>query len=402
MAYRKHVGWLPAFVIVGAAFVLGNGCSSSSSSNKSGPSDSGSGGDTSMQEDTGGGSSSGSSSGGLPGDDASGSGSGGSDASGTCSPGKSSDGSMLYDGTVGKACSSDADCQVNGMACTNVCSTSYYKPGDGVRYPTAVCISLTCDPAPPGDPNGQFIHFCDGPDGDLNTPGVCLPTTSPPKSGMGLCLPQCQYTNDGNAPKGCVGKDACTRYGFGTLSSGAPFGLGICYGGCTQSSDCPAGNECQTDEGICVATVKSRTLPPGAPCTSADADPTSANPNGKGNCNCIYDTVTNEGYCSTYCLTGATSGPGSCPTTDSGATFVCDDNTPSTIMTSSGNTPWGTTMENPGIGGSCFLQCTPSDAGASDAGNGCPYGGAADAGGGGDLCSNATIAGPDCLPGAAF
>jgi hypothetical protein len=29
----------------------------------------------------------------------------------------------------------------------------------------------------------------------------------------------------------------------------------------------------------------------------------------------------------------------------------------------------------------------------------CPYGGAADAGGG-DLCSTSTIAGPDCLPGA--
>ena len=394
---KKHLGWLPAVVLVGAAFVLGNGCSSSSNSGNQGGNDSGSA-DTASQMDTGGGSSSGSSSGGLPGDD-SGSSSGG-EAGGPCSPGKTTDGSMLYDGTVGKQCSSDADCQVNGMACTNVCSTSYYMASSGVRYPTAVCINLSCDPAPAGDPTGQYIHFCDGPDSTLSTPGICIPTTNPPKSGMGLCLPQCEYSNDGKAATGCVGKDVCSPYVFGTLNTGAPIAIGICYGGCTKDSDCPVGNHCQTDTGLCEPQVKSRTLQPGDPCTASDADPSSSNPNGKGNCSCFYDTATNEGYCSTYCISGVTSGPGSCPTTDSGVTFVCDNLTPSSIQTSSGTTPWGTTMQNPGVAGNCLIPCTESDGGAGDAGSMCPYGGEADAGGGGDLCSSGTIAGPDCLPGA--
>ena len=394
---KKQLGWLPAVVLVGAAFVLGSdGCSSSSNPANQGGNDSG-GADTS-QLDTGGASSSGSSSGGLPGDD-SGS-SSGAEAGGPCSPGKTTDGSMLYDGTVGKQCSSDADCQVNGMACTNVCSTSYYMPSSGVRYPTAVCINLSCDPAPPSDPTGQYIHFCDGPDGTLATPGICLPTTSPPKSGMGLCLPQCEYSNDGKAAKGCVGKDVCSPYVFGTLNSGSPVAIGICYGGCTRDVDCPVGQHCQTDTGLCEPQVKSRTLQPGDPCTASDGDPTSNNPNGKGSCSCFYDTATNEGYCSTYCITGVTSGPGSCPTTDSGVTFVCDALTPSVIQTSNGSTPWGTTMQNPGVAGNCLIQCTESDAGAGDAGSMCPYGGAADAGGGGDLCSTVSIAGPDCIPGA--
>jgi hypothetical protein len=398
MAFKKHLGWLPAIVMVGAAFVLGNGCSSSSNSGSPGGNDSGSG-DTGSQADTGGGSGSGSSSGGLPGDD-SGSSSGGGEAGGPCSPGKTTDGSVLYDGTVGKQCTSDSDCQVNGMACTNICSTSYYPAAQGVRYPTAICINLMCDPAPSSDPTGQYIHFCDGPDGQLNTPGICIPTTNPPKPGQGLCLPQCQYSNDGKAPTGCVGKDVCTPYAFGTLSTGTPIAIGICYGGCTKDGDCSVGQHCQTDTGLCEAAVKSRTLQPGDPCTSADADPSGNNPGGKGNCSCFYDTRTNEGYCSTFCITGVTSGPGSCPTTDSGVTFVCDDSTPSQLQTSMGTTPWGTTMENPGIAGNCLIKCTPSDAGAGDAGSMCPYGGAADAGGGGDLCSNSTIAGPDCQPGA--
>ncbi|HEX8790287.1 MAG TPA: hypothetical protein VF765_04995 [Polyangiaceae bacterium] len=402
MAYKKHQGWLPAVVLVGACFVIGNGCSSSSKGSAGpGNTDSGSGGDTGSGDDSGSGSGSGSSSGGLPGDDASGSSSGG-EAGGPCTPGKSTDGSTLYDGTVGKPCTSDSDCQVNGMACTNICSTSYYKPSMGSRYPTAVCINVTCDPAPPSDPTGQYIHFCDGPDNTLATPGICVPTTSPPKSGMGLCLPQCEYSNDGAAAKGCVGKDACTPYAFGTLTSGSPIALGICYGGCTQDTDCPTGNHCQLDTGICVAQTKTRTLQPGDPCTAADADPSTNNPGGKGNCSCVYDTQTLEGYCTTYCITGATSGPGSCPTLDSGVTFTCDNSTPSSITTSSGSTPWGTTAENAGVAGSCYIKCAPSDAGAGDAGGTCPYGGAADGGGGGDLCSSATIAGPDCLPGAAF
>jgi len=395
---KKQLGWLPAVVLVGGAFVTGsNGCSSSSNPGNQGGNDSGSA-DTASQMDTGGGSSSGSSSGGLPGGDDSGSSSGG-EAGGPCSPGKTTDGSMLYDGTVGKQCSSDADCQVNGMACSNVCSTSYYSAAGGFRNPTAVCLGLTCDPAPASDPTGQYIHFCDGPD-TLASPGICLATTSPPKSGMGVCFPQCQYTNDGKAPKGCVGKDACSPYAFGTLSTGSPIAIGICYGGCTQDSDCPVGNHCQKDIGLCEPQVKSRTLQPGDPCTASDADPNANNPNGKGNCSCFYDTATGDGYCSSYCITGVTSGPGACPTTDSGITFVCDNLTPSSLQTSNGTTPWGTTMQNPGIAGNCLIQCTESDAGVGDAGSMCPYGGASDAGGGGDLCSSGTIAGPDCLPGA--
>jgi hypothetical protein len=310
--------------------------------------------------------------------------------------------------TTGKPCMSDSDCQVNGGACINKCSTSIYTT-NGSLYPTPVCLQPTCNPAPSSDPKGQYIHFCDGPDLS-DSPGVCLPLTTPPTANMGICLPQCQYLNNGSAPvnpagqtPACAGKDVCNPFAFGTTNQGEPIAIGYCFGGCTQTSDCPVGNECQVDEGICVKTTTTRTLSVGSACTSADGDPSTSNPNGTGHCSCNYDTQTLEGYCTSFCIVGAAAGtPGGCPISDAGLQFECDDMTPSFLQTSAdGGVAWGTSMENTGMAGECLVKCTPTDAGGTGSA-GCPNGGTADAGGGGDLCSSYYIGGPDCVPGAPY
>ena len=262
------------------------------------------------------------------------------------------------------------------------CTNGLFQAGP--LFPTPVCILTTCNPAPTDganpDPNGDYIHFCDGPD-QSTSPGVCVPSQSNP--GTGICYPACLYADDGKAAAGCTGKDACSPFAFGTDSNGAPIGIGVCFGGCTQDSDCPASADggtthCDTLTALCQNTVTAPTKSVGDSCTKADSTSNA--------CNCEYNTTSGNGYCSTACITGGAA----CPTG-----YSCDAFSPKTLDFGDAGTKPGFAQQNPGLLGTCFATCTPSDAGsdaADDAGgaaSGCPASA---------TCKDTTVAGPNCQP----
>ncbi|MGD0680173.1 MAG: hypothetical protein ABSC94_32725, partial [Polyangiaceae bacterium] len=229
----------------------------------------------------------------------------------------------------------------------------------------AVCVQSSCNPGTDG-----AVHFCDGPD-EPSSPGVCV-QTSP---GVGLCLPECLIPSDGTAPSGCQGLDACVLYSIGTeANSNTVIGLGYCFGGCTKDTDCPTGNVCQTNEGICVSTATAPTKALGAACTSAD-NGTSTTP---ANCNCLFDSTTSVGICSQFCLVGSTAA--ACP-----AGYVCDSSEPTMVLDDADAAIPGFAMQNTGLSGYCLPMCTA-------AGTGCPTTPT------GLTCINADTAGPDCQP----
>jgi hypothetical protein len=248
---------------------------------------------------------------------------------------------LLYDGTTGKMCASDADCIVpNGPGIAR-CSSSVFAPEQ--YYPVPVCILPTCTPV-----SGQQLHFCDGPD-DPSSPGICVPSGG---MGGGTCLPKCTYDKSGGAQKGCVGKDTCWSY-----TTGMQGGVGYCWGGCTSDLDCTNGQKCQTDQGLCVEGVVLPTKMFGTACTKTDQQ--------NGVCNCLYGNG-NTGYCSGFCVVGGAA----CPM---GAT--CD---------AFEYRQYGYATQNPGMAGYCTLACS-----ASDAGPNCPAN---------VSCTNIFAAGPDCIP----
>lgn len=220
--------------------------------------------------------------------------------------------------TTGKACTSDGDCDVKADG-VNLCSNDAFSPND--YWPTPICVGNSCTPAT--DPTK--LAFCDG-----NT-GVCLPQTG----GKGVCFPTCTFSPDsGAAPSGCVGKDTCRFTGYGPDPADPAgkklIGYGICFGGCSADADCPTGNKCQVETGLCKAKTVAYALKPGAPCVAADASSTPPK------CNCIYDASSGgsgTGYCVTSCVVGGSAGcdtgytcsPG-LPTVDSagGALFSKD------------------------------------------------------------------------------
>ncbi|HEX3343692.1 MAG TPA: hypothetical protein VHS09_03925, partial [Polyangiaceae bacterium] len=210
-------------------------------------------------------------------------------------------------------------------------------------YPTAVCILPSCSPV-----SDAAIHYCDGTD-DPSSPGICVPQQT-----GGICLPKCTFDKNGGAAVGCTGKDVCAAY---TTSPGN--GVGYCWGGCTQDLDCPTGQHCQTDQGLCVEGVVPPTKLFGAACTQADTS--------SGACNCLYGGTAQVGYCSSFCVVG---GASTCPT---GA--VCDGLE---------YRQYGFTTSNPGMGGYCAVACSTGDGGAA-----CPPS---------SSCTNVFAAGPDCVP----
>jgi hypothetical protein len=245
---------------------------------------------------------------------------------------------QLYDGVVGKACTTDKDCATANGPNLAVCSNGAFQGEE--FYPTAVCILPSCSPVS----DKQSIHFCDGPD-NPTSPGLCVPS-----GGSSLCVPKCTYDKSGGAPQGCVGKDACNAYPI-TASAG----VGYCFGGCTQDADCQDGQKCQTDRGWCLPGVTPPTKSLGAACTDKD--------NSALVCNCLYGTA-NTGYCSEHCTIGGAA----CP-----SGYTCDSL--ELRLT-------GYTTPNVGMAGYCTIDCA-ADAGA------CPSTA---------TCTNAFASGPDCIP----
>lgn len=251
-------------------------------------------------------------------------------------------GSKLYDGTTGQPCTVDSDCQPAGGPGIARCSSTVFAPND--LYPTPVCILPGCS-----TPSGTTIHFCDGPD-DPSSPGICDSSVT----GTGLCLPKCAYDNTGDRPTGCQGKDTCF-----TLSEAPESGVGYCWAACAANTDCQTGQKCETNFGLCVATVMPPTKKFGAACTSADSS--------SGACLCFAGS--GAGYCSNVCTVGGAA----CP---DGAT--CD------AVLSLGA---GYTQQNVGMGGFCVLTCGAD--GGTEGGASCPTG---------IPCVTYDVAGPDCLP----
>jgi hypothetical protein len=244
-----------------------------------------------------------------------------------------------YDGVVGKACTTNADCATQNGPNLARCSNTVFNGED--FFPTAVCVLPSCTPTT----SKSAVHFCDGPD-DPSSPGLCVTFGT----NGSLCVPKCTYDKQGGAPKGCTGKDACNSY---PITAAA--GVGYCFGGCTQDGDCQDGQKCQTDRGWCLPGVTPPTKSVGADCTASDSTALV--------CNCLYGT-SNTGYCTQFCTIGGnqcTSG------------FTCDS---LEIRASGYTTP------NTGMAGYCTKVCT------GDGGT-CP---------GGASCTNVFAAGPDCIP----
>lgn len=290
-------------------------------------------------------------------------------------PGMTPDASTpTFDGTVGAACQSDTDCQPTGGTGANTCSVSTFN--DAI-FPTPICVSRSCDPGTDGN-----AHFCDGPD-DPTSPGFCLPVGQ----GQGVCLPRCFALNDGSAPVGCRGKDNCVVAAFvsqtipdagADAAAASPIAIGYCFGGCTVDADCPSGNSCQADIGICVRTVTPPTKQLGQACTSAD--------NGSATmpaaCNCLVNPNTGTGYCTHFCAVNS-------PTASCPSGYVCDSFEPTTLTSNAtGATVPGFPTQNTALAGSCVAVCSLPDAGG-DGGAACPAGA---------TCTVGEAAGTDCLP----
>jgi len=362
MAWKKLIGIVASGALVGVVAFAGNGCSSSKTSNGTGPTD----GSTSDHK-------SGSSSGG------SGSGSGATGDDG-------GDGSTTgtYDGTTGQPCTTDAQCHTATGPGVNACSNDVLftgSLGDAALYPTPICIMPgTCDPLANG---ADMIAFCDGDPTDPASPGICYPTTNPPTAGKGTCFPQCQYKPDGTAAVGCQGTDVCQAYGSGTDTNGNPIGIGICYGGCTADADCANSGtnasvaadktqKCDALYGICSTTVTPPSLGIAAGCNASSTTVS---------CDCISNPNNNLGFCSTFCVQGGT---GQCPTG-----WFCDTQLPTTVQNAQDATVTGWTQPNPGLGGFCAPLCNV-DSGVADTDSGaCPSN---------SSCQSGDLGGPCCLP----
>ncbi len=273
------------------------------------------------------------------------------------------------DGTTGQPCTSDAMCRGANGPGTNVCSNgaAFVTSVTNVQvelWPTPVCLKPepaaasrtgNCDPAPPADPSGQFVHFCDGPDVSTS-PGICIPfaSDSTPRAGRGICYPQCNVIPNGGATTGCAGHDSCVFYAYDLDAKNALIAYGYCQGGCERTSDCSAlgpGYDCQTDIGFCTNAKRTRAKNVGDACSLDDWN--------QGACNCAYGASGN-GYCTVACIAGGTA----CP-----SGWVCDTGEFSPVTFDGVSASFAVAIQNTGLAGTCAPACALLDAGiaSSDA-----------------------------------
>lgn len=235
-----------------------------------------------------------------------------------------------YDGTVGMPCAADGDCQPAGGARVNRCSLTAFP--SGALSPTPVCVLPACQPGA-----GNAIRWCDGPNPAKSAPGVCVATGA-----SGVCLPACTFAADGSAPKGCAGKDVCNFTGWATdAATGSVYGVGYCLGGCVTDAECPAGNACDSNSGLCMKSVTPAVLPLGESC-----NPSAQNPG----CNCFGNSSSTIGYCTQFCVTGSTRAV--CP-----GGYVCDAAEPRRLVGDNDAAISGFMVQNVGLGGSCLAAC---------------------------------------------
>lgn len=223
---------------------------------------------------------------------------------------------------VGAACSSSSTCDPTGAG-AGVCSNQEFPP-DSID-PSPACVAKSCD-STVGNPCG------------VGGAGLCV------LGGVsGICRPGCSFGSTG-AATGCLGKTSCVPSVFRRESSTVR-GLGFCTGGCTADVDCPSGQQCQTEDGTCVATKTVYSKSFGDACTSAS------------DCKCER-MPGKTGYCTRFCVTGRTSG--ACP-----SGYSCDARVPATD--SSGTLFTGVAT---GLAGACRKVCS-SDADCTSYGGHC-------------------------------
>jgi hypothetical protein len=380
--WNKVLGLAMSAALVGVV-AASNGCSSSSAGAGGGDGGSDTGAVTS-HHDGGSGSSSGSSSGG---------------------DGGSGEAGVGFDGTSGKSCKSDTDC--NGGAGVNKCSLDYGYEVTGLKvelWPSPICIVAPVSGAGNCDPCGtsaggtcadNAIWGCDSDPTTLDvltSPGICLPTTNPPTANQGICLPACQLPQDGSKATGVTAPNTCVFYTVVEPQTGPLVSIGFVQGSCQADSDCTAlgtGWICQLDIGFCTQATaqKTRTKTAGTPCTAGTAMTTDST---TGACNCFSGNNPNTGsasasiyagYCTSSCVVGGTA----CP-----SGYVCDALYPSGPLQFGDASSPALSMQNTGVAGTCLLACTNADGGTStDGGAQCPTN---------STCLAETLEGPDCLP----
>ncbi|AKU98260.1 hypothetical protein AKJ09_04924 [Labilithrix luteola] len=234
------------------------------------------------------------------------------------------------EGTVGKVCSADSDCEVAGSVGDNSCSTSSYPEDD--TFNTPVCIQAGCTVTA----NTLAGYQCDG------TAGYCYTG-----GGSGTCLPFCSF--DSTSMKStCQGNNHCVLANAYS-NDGVITGFGFCFGGCMKDADCNGtpGQKCQLTTGTCVAQKNFIPLQkqPGDACTAGDA------------CNC--DTLggssanKDKGICRAVCTTGAEGDTFCGTTTTNGKAWTCTAGLP----TSDGKGSTYFTGQPDGLRGICAQPC---------------------------------------------
>jgi hypothetical protein len=383
--WKKWFGLAMSAALVGVV-AASNGCSSSSAG-AGGGNDAGGASDVLVKKEA---ASSGSSSG--SGDD-----SGGGEAG------------VSFDGTSGKACTMDSDC--NGGAGINKCSIDYEGTVTSLKvefWPSPICLPAlpmtagggNCDPcgiSAGGTCADMAIWGCDSDPTTLDptsSPGLCLPNNATaPVAMQGTCIPRCQLALDGSKATGVTAPNTCVPYTFLEPATGPIIGIGFIQGTCQADADCKGlgtGWVCQVDIGFCTQATaqKARTKTIGTACTSGTSTMSDSS---TGACNCISaNNATNmgtasatlfAGFCGSSCVVGGTA----CPDA-----YICDAFYPSGPLQFGDAMAPALTMQNTGVAGSCIQPCTTVDAGTgADGGAQCPPN---------SQCLLQTLEGPDCLP----
>jgi hypothetical protein len=235
------------------------------------------------------------------------------------------------EGTVGKTCTADTDCNKAGTKNDNVCSKGVFNGED--FFGTPVCVQPSCTQGTSGMVSD--VQCDDG-------AGLCLVSTGSTK---GVCLPYCEYTSTTGAK--CEGGNKCAiRYiGLGTT----PTAIGSCQPACQSDADCKgtAGEKCQVETGYChdPAKIVKYAKNPGEACDGAATTAQCV-------CNRVGGTGANmnKGICTRACLTG-TAGDGVCNTAVAG--WKCSAKLPKTD--SMGKAEF--TAQPADVLGECALPC---------------------------------------------
>jgi hypothetical protein len=247
--------------------------------------------------------------------------------------------------TVGKECTSTADCKVAGSKNDNACSKGGFTDGDLLGSP--VCIQPKCDQGAGGT---IADLLCD------DQAGLCLPTGAA-GSTSGICLPFCSFDSTTVTDK-CAGGNKCNIAYLGTdMMTMKASAIGFCFGACTADTDCKgtAGQKCQTEDGLCVNADKhvANYTATGTACTRTVAPaPATCNCNFVGNhADGGVSADADKGFCTHSCITGA-AGTAVCNTAAAG--WKCTAKLPQ--VDDKGAALFSAQPDD--VSGTCALPCT--------------------------------------------